>query len=569
MKKYNNEKAIIALSSWNNRINTAGITISNLLGNCPDFHICLTLSNADMRVNMEHLPLDIKKFIDDDKIEVLWVDKDYGIFSQFIWTMEKYPNVPIITAYDDCIYLYDYASELYTNWCNNKNVIYTSNVKNKSRKLDIIDNAAAIFPPHCFSFNEYTKLLDNNKELYDAKDAKVFNSVLAFKSQIPVEEINAIPQYYHHDDHTAMKYFRKNTLEENIALYSENINKAQKIIGIYDGPAYPDFDPFYQAYGGCETWLQEISKAFSDLNWHVILFTTYKEHMYGYGNNIEYVCIDDFKERCKYQKFDKFIYSREIHDIKYLDCKDINLIIHDQYIEYSLDDLLKLNHIYMLSEWHRDNLIKNNKSIAIVKDKIKLSFNAINNDLYKSVYTKENSMVWSSCRERGFDFFKTKVLPLITAIVPDFKVYIANYSSAYSEDDVSDNIIYLGTLNKQELAEYQLKSKIWCYPNLGHCNGVDGSEWFYGETFCITAIENYMAKNILIVGDQGGLKTTLAGYELQGTELYDENEAIPYDKEGEYAILLANKCIAALTGKWQPDAYIKKYTWRNAALSML
>ena len=38
--------------------------------------------------------------------------------------MKKYNNVPIISADDDCLYLYNYADELYGNWIKHKNAVF-------------------------------------------------------------------------------------------------------------------------------------------------------------------------------------------------------------------------------------------------------------------------------------------------------------------------------------------------------------------------------------------------------------------------------------------------------------
>lgn len=120
MKLYNNEKAIISLTSWTARIKTVGITIYSIIKNCPNFHIVLVLSETEFPNKELDLPIDLQTIINNDLIEIIWVNKNYKAFKKILFTMDKYKTVPIISADDDCIYTYNYAEELYSNWKNNK-----------------------------------------------------------------------------------------------------------------------------------------------------------------------------------------------------------------------------------------------------------------------------------------------------------------------------------------------------------------------------------------------------------------------------------------------------------------
>jgi len=124
-KKYNGEKAIISLTSWKARINTVSKTLFSLLKQCPGFHIVLVLSEEEFPKMMDELPDNLKIFAENELIEVLWVYKNYKSFKKVLFTMDKYRDVPIISADDDCIYKYNYAEELYKRWLNNKNCVIT------------------------------------------------------------------------------------------------------------------------------------------------------------------------------------------------------------------------------------------------------------------------------------------------------------------------------------------------------------------------------------------------------------------------------------------------------------
>ena len=129
-KKYNSEKAIISLTSWKARINTVSKTIYSLLKQCPGFHIVLVLSEEEFPKMMDELPDNLKLFVDNELIEILWVYKNYRSFKKWIFTADKYRDIPIISADDDCIYTCNYAQELYDKWAENKECkvcIYSNN----------------------------------------------------------------------------------------------------------------------------------------------------------------------------------------------------------------------------------------------------------------------------------------------------------------------------------------------------------------------------------------------------------------------------------------------------------
>lgn len=116
MKQYNGEKAIISLTSWKARINTVGLTLFSLYKRCPGFHIVLVLSEEEFPKKEAELPDSVMAFVNQDLIELLWVYKNTKSFKKVLPTMEKYKDVPVISADDDCIYICNYAKKLYTYW---------------------------------------------------------------------------------------------------------------------------------------------------------------------------------------------------------------------------------------------------------------------------------------------------------------------------------------------------------------------------------------------------------------------------------------------------------------------
>lgn len=125
MKQYNGEKAIISLTSWKARINTVSKTLYSLIHQCPGFHIVLVLSEEEFPKKEKELPENLMLFVENNLIEILWVYKNYKSFKKILFTMEKYRNIPVISADDDCLYKYNYAEELFKRWETNKNKAVT------------------------------------------------------------------------------------------------------------------------------------------------------------------------------------------------------------------------------------------------------------------------------------------------------------------------------------------------------------------------------------------------------------------------------------------------------------
>lgn len=102
--------------------------------------------------------------------------------------MQKYNNVPIISADDDCLYLYNYADELYGNWIKHKNVVFT--YKKFVLQSHIFQHGpATIYPPGVISLDlgEIEKVFDTNADdVYIGYKLKQRNtSVVEISSKVP------------------------------------------------------------------------------------------------------------------------------------------------------------------------------------------------------------------------------------------------------------------------------------------------------------------------------------------------------------------------------------------------
>ena len=164
-KKYNKEKAIISLTSWKARIKTVSKTLMSLLQKCPEFHIVLVLSEEEFPNREKDLLENLMLFIENELIEILWVYKNYKSFKKVLFTMDKYPKVPVISADDDCIYTCNYAESLYNAWSENKDMIFYCSKGEGS-------GWGMIWPPNCFGSKIFTyvnklyKISNNDDLLY-------------------------------------------------------------------------------------------------------------------------------------------------------------------------------------------------------------------------------------------------------------------------------------------------------------------------------------------------------------------------------------------------------------------
>ncbi len=160
-KKYKNERAVISLTSWKARINTCSKTIYSLLKQCPGFHIVLVLSEEEFPKMMDELPENLKLFVDNKLIEVLWVYRNYRSFKKVLFTMDKYRDVPVISADDDCIYTCNYAQELYDKWTENKECVITLDGATK-QNIFWCRGGATLYPSKSFNLNNFLIIKTEN-----------------------------------------------------------------------------------------------------------------------------------------------------------------------------------------------------------------------------------------------------------------------------------------------------------------------------------------------------------------------------------------------------------------------
>ena len=220
MKQYNGEKAIISLTSWKARINTVSKTLYSLIQQCPGFHIVLCLSEEEFPQKEKALPENLMLFVENDLIEILWVYKNYKSFKKVLFTMDKYRDVPVISADDDCIYNCNYAEKLYQEWLKHKNCVVTSCRHFVFNYMLIPNGCFALYPPYTLLGSD--KLLTN--EIIATNNDDVFYGYILHKKNINFSFIN-IKYPTFHDEIEALGKTGKYT--SNISV----LHLFQKILG--------------------------------------------------------------------------------------------------------------------------------------------------------------------------------------------------------------------------------------------------------------------------------------------------------------------------------------------------
>ncbi len=196
MKAYAGEKAIISLTSWKKRIDTVYKTIQNLIDTCPGFHICLTLSIDEFPNREKELPESLMKL--SDKFEIIWVKENLKCFKKVLFAIDKYRDVPVISADDDCIYHENYAEILYNSWLTDKTSMWSYKRDTATKIFYFGHGPACIYPPFCFKTHGL-KMLSN--DIINTNHDDIYYGVLAKFMGISVKQIDKDSLYVPYEFH--------------------------------------------------------------------------------------------------------------------------------------------------------------------------------------------------------------------------------------------------------------------------------------------------------------------------------------------------------------------------------
>lgn len=191
--KINNEsyKAIVSLTSWKKRISTVYKTITNLLTLAKyEYKIVLTLSIEEFPNKEKDLPNELTALLGYDNFEINWIYKNYKVFKKILFTMQKYQNLPIISADDDIIYKYNYLDELYDIWMKNKDCVISEGYEIKytinNEVYKFSKGCATLYPPGCLL--NATKYL--NDEILNTQNDDSFYGIYFHLNNIKIINVH-------------------------------------------------------------------------------------------------------------------------------------------------------------------------------------------------------------------------------------------------------------------------------------------------------------------------------------------------------------------------------------------
>lgn len=366
-----------------------------------------------------------------------------------------------------------------------------------------------------------------------------------------------------------------------------NAKWGKKKIAIWTGPGYEKWtrETVDAGMAGSETWAAELSAEFSRRGYQVFLFGDC-DAPHQDRDGVWYYPHQSMEDVLAFDWVDVLISSRSVEPLKMrnLHAGQCFVMAHDIWIIQDPKGLeatdWRVKKYAYLSGWHQDFLISHHKGLQA--SKMFQTWNGVRQDLYAYAFKyghqvgleKRNQSVYSSSYDRSLKELLLMV-PEIRKQVPDFVLKVC-YGFGNAEvmarqrgdhtmlKDIEEikslmeqpGVEYLGRVDKKTLARHQMESKVWLYPT-----------WF-AETFCISSVENGLARNALITSNYAGLKTTMhgAGILLDGFGPYGG----PHPEEYRRAFI--GHAVRALKDEtwrsdWAGKAYekAKAYTWAGAA----
>lgn len=203
-------KPIISLTSWRKRINTVGKTIYSIITNCKFYEkIVLVLSTDEFPEKEACLPEDLKIMHQANLFEILWVKENVKCFKKVLFTLKQYPQNPVVSADDDCLYNCDYVSVLYAKWKQYPTSICSYRTL-RSSGISFQHGPAALYPPGCFG-DEGLKHLTAN--VLSTWHDDVYYGILANKLKIQIVDAGRnVPYKFHNTDGALSKTLTKSLL---------------------------------------------------------------------------------------------------------------------------------------------------------------------------------------------------------------------------------------------------------------------------------------------------------------------------------------------------------------------
>jgi hypothetical protein len=255
--------------------------------------------------------------------------------------------------------------------------------------------------------------------------------------------------------------------------------------------------------GGSETWLMQLSDAFTRKGHCVTICSECGSHLAN--NGIRFVAKSEMELLLKYNKFDLIIVTRCCNNIlelidQYHTCDNVYIQAHDIVIFFDINPhyFKCFKGVATLSAY-QERLIHDHNYIEW--DYMYRIGNGIDPTLFELDNTpKTRRLLWSSeYGQRGGSLLSQYILPRLSNSGVDYTVPIYNINDIVGLESNND-VSFLGSLNKHDLYHEMSQRYCWFYPLVWH------------ETFCITMLENIMCENDIITPLTYGTHSVLEPY---------------------------------------------------------
>jgi len=146
---------LLSMTTWTGRINRVKSTVESIRQYAKDAYIVLTLSEEEFA----------GKVIPETGVdEIIWCPTDIGPFKKVLYTMEKYPDYPVISVDDDIDYgpVVDALCAMHVK---HPDDVITNFPNVKTGGLRLPNGYATLYPPHCLdgAFSMLTSAIVNTK----------------------------------------------------------------------------------------------------------------------------------------------------------------------------------------------------------------------------------------------------------------------------------------------------------------------------------------------------------------------------------------------------------------------
>ena len=171
-------EAILSLTSYPARIQNVDKTIiKHLLFKNDNIKIVLNLYEGEFPNKEKDLPENLRLLVDNGLLEILWHKMNYRVLMKTLFAMEKYKDLPVISADDDNFPLINYPKILLDEWKKNKDY-FISFWGSKYKNTWHLGGNFTISPP--YAFGEYgIKCLTD--KIIDTKEDDPYYTVLRNK----------------------------------------------------------------------------------------------------------------------------------------------------------------------------------------------------------------------------------------------------------------------------------------------------------------------------------------------------------------------------------------------------